>query len=301
MTYSTLIYGAGQIAAGYDSPASGSILTHAHAITSHDDFHLIGFYDINSQSSKKAAGKWGGRAFEVPVYADIAVICTPDEAHLDSVRQAALFSPKLIVLEKPIARTAEDVRLILEASKGIPVQVNFTRRFVCEFQALAQKIPEYGAFLTGTGLYGKGFIHNGSHMLDLLRLLVGEVESVRLLSEFSDFYTDDKTKTCLLRFTSGEFFMRGVDCRHYTVFELDLCFERARVQILDGGKLIKIWKPAHSKEYEGYVNLAQEDEMITGMDGAMYNLYENVARHLKIGDKLLSPIEGAIVWEIFNI
>ena len=62
-----LIYGAGQIAAGYDAPRSPSILTHAYTVNKHDDFSLLGFYDINAEYAEKAAGKWGGKAYIKPV------------------------------------------------------------------------------------------------------------------------------------------------------------------------------------------------------------------------------------------
>lgn len=301
MRYSVMIIGAGQIAAGYDEPYSESILTHAHAVCKHSGFDLLGFYDTDADKAGQAAKKWESQAFYVPQYADVIVICTPDDAHIESVTQAAELSPKFIILEKPIARNLKDVEKILKFTKNIPTQVNFTRRFAPVFQELAAGKTDYGAFISGTGLYGKGFVHNGSHMIDLLRLLVGEVESAEQIGEFDDFYADDLTKTAILRLRNGEFYMRGVDCKHYTVFELDLCFEKARVQILEGGNLIKIYKPIPSEQYRGYVYLFPYKEMIPKLDYAMLNLYQNVYDHLTKGEKLLSPIEGAIAKGLYAL
>lgn len=286
----TIIIGAGQIASGYDKPDSASVLTHAHAVCKHPRFNLLGFYDSDVDRARQAAEKWGGKAYNSPQSADVIVICTPDDVHCESVKQAAELSPKLIILEKPIARNLEEVEEILKITKSIPTQVNFTRRFVPEFQELAGKIKGYGSFTTGTGLYGKGFIHNGSHMVDLLQLLVGEISSADMIGEIDDFYPTDKTKTVILKLNNGEFFMRGIDSRHYSVFELDLCFERARIRIIDGGKGIKTYLPVQSKEYAGYTVLDLFEEIPVGIGDAMINLYQNVYDYLTGGELLISPI-----------
>jgi len=293
--YDVLIFGAGQIAAGYDTPDSESILTHAHAIKKYSGFNLIGFYDKDTNKAKEASEKWQTVCYKTPEYADIVVICTPDDVHIESIQQAVAFSPKLIILEKPIARRFDDVLKIRSITEQIPVQVNFSRRFVAEFQELSNSIKDYGKFLTGMGLYGKGFVHNGSHMIDLLKLLLGEITVLEIISEMHDFYDNDATKTLKLCFDcGGEYFMQGIDCRHYSVFELDLCFEKARIKILDSGRLIQIFRPVNSKEYIGYMNLTLENEIYPKIDNAMLNLYHNAYDYLETGKKLLSPIDGAI-------
>ena len=70
----------------------------------------------------------------------MAVICTPDDSHLEGVREAVALSPKLIILEKPIARKPEDVDEIRKIVGNIPVQVNFSRRFAPGFRNLAVSI-----------------------------------------------------------------------------------------------------------------------------------------------------------------
>jgi len=234
MSFTVSILGAGQIAAGYDNPASKVILTHAHAICQNKNFKLLGFYDTKFIQAKKAAEKWDTKAFAEPKPADVIVICTPDTCHLQSIKQALSLKPKLIILEKPIARTLKDAKKIIALTKNIPVQVNFSRRFIPEFQTLAKDIPNYGNFLTGSGYYGKGFIHNGSHMLDLLSFLGIKANSIKTLNKFSDFYRDDPTKTVKI----GNFYMQGIDCNIHSIFELDLFFERKMVRITESGAKI---------------------------------------------------------------
>ena len=301
MQYTVLIIGAGQIASGYDTPESLSVLTHAHAIIKHSKFSLLGFYDTDMYIATQAAAKWGVKAYNKPVHADVIVVCTPDNVHLDSVRQAASVSPKLVILEKPVARTLEDYSQICKIAKKIPIQVNFSRRFVPEFTSLSVTLKNHGAFLTGSGLYGKGFLHNGSHMIDLLELLIGQIASVKKISETHDFYEDDPTKTVSIRFSQGEFFMMGVDCRNYTIFELDLCFEESRIRIQNAGKTIEIFEPKPSEDYMGYVYLKQRKTLHPDIGNAMLNMYQNVHEHIANGVPLLSPLRTKVQSWFFTI
>ena len=300
MPFDVIVMGAGQIASGYDLPYSNAILTHAHAVIEHSGFNLLGFYDADIKKAEDAARKWNASVYEKPVSTDVIVICTPDACHLNSIRQAIDLGPKMIVLEKPLANTLGDTKKIIELTKSIPVQVNFTRRFVREFQELSVEVKNYGAFLTGAGLYGKGFIHNGSHMVDLLRMLLGEISIIRVINETFDFFPDDATKTTIISFEQGgEFFMRGLDCRHYTVFELELCFEKGRIKVLDSGQRIQVESVMPSDKYSGYINLSFREEIHTEIDKAMGNLYRNAYDFLMSKAGLLSPIETVFTESIY--
>jgi len=294
--FDVIIMGAGQIASGYDTPDTDVVLTHAHAVKNNTDFNLLGFYDIDEEKAIVAAKKWNADAFKYPVKADIYAICTPDSSHLQSIQQIIKLNPKLIILEKPIADTLSNAELILTITKDVSTQVNFSRRFIYEFQALKENISKFGEFLSGTGLYGKGFINNGSHMIDLLSFFLGEIESVDNISEITDFSERDKTITSIYKFKhGGEFFLRGLDCRKYSVFEIELCFEKARVKILNGGGIIQIEMPKQSEKYSGYKILTMTEEIHTEIDNAMKNMYINVYEHLTEKKKLLSPIQDSFM------
>jgi predicted dehydrogenase len=271
MSFTVSILGAGQIAAGYDNPASKAILTHAHAIAQNKNFKLLGFCDTNFKQAELAAEKWKTKALNHLIPSDVIVICTPDEWHLDSIKQALSLKPRLIILEKPIARTLKDAKKIIALTKNIPVQVNFSRRFIPEFQTLAKDISNYGNFLTGSGYYGKGFIHNGSHMLDLLSFLGIKSNTIKTLNKFSDFYRDDPTRTVKI----GNFYMQGIDCNTCSIFELDLFFERKRVRITESG--------------------AKINDKNTQINFALKYLYKNIYDFLVKKEPLIAPIN-----KVFN-
>lgn len=297
--FKCLIVGAGRITSALDDPGDVHILTHAHAIQEHPSFQLHGFFDANFEQARIAAAKWGGQAFKTvadsgPV--DVVVIASPDNLHLQSVLDVLPLAPKVIVLEKPLARTLADAKRLLEIGKDMPILVNFSRRFVPQLQKLAFRIGkgEFGAFLTGTGYYGKGFIHNGSHMLDLVRLLVGEPQGVSMFYGEDDFYPDDPTQTVRLNLPSGKsFFMLGVSCTAFTIFEADLIFEKGRIRMLDSGHTLEIYGIDDSIYYAGYRVPGLVETIETEIDFSMKYVYENVDRFLTCGEPLLSTVQSA--------
>ena len=304
MPYSVLIIGAGNIGAFFDTPQSSAVLTHAHAFTRHPGFRLAGFLDADGERSARAAALWGGSSFGSLAEAfgggnvDVAVVAVPDGYHYQLLKELAGHAPRLVVAEKPLTTTlaeAEEV-LRLYREKGISLAVNYGRRFVPGVAALRRQIAagEFGSYLTGTGYYGKGMLHNGSHMVDLLRFLVGEIREVRPLAFINDCYPDDPSCTALLSFQDGApFVMQAVDCRSFTVFEFDLFFERGRLRLTDAGARIESYQVRDNPQFAGYRNLALAGVEDSGSGDAFCAAAENYQDHLASGAALLCGGEDA--------
>ena len=294
--YTVLIVGAGSIASEYDSPASKNVLTHSHAIQlCSEHLQLIGFYDINIEKAQSAAKKWNTLWFSKIVAADIIVICTPDNVHLQSIREAVNVNPKLIILEKPIAGRLNEAKEILHLVKGIPTVVNFSRRFVNEFYDIKKTICLSSKFITGNGIYSKGFVHNGSHMVDLLRLLIGEIREIKRINEGDE--------SAIVYFENGEkFFMFGLSSNvKYTVFELDLLFEDYRIRIIDSGRIAIVYQNIESRIYSGYRELLPQNKLILNANSALTNLYEMVVNYFMNAGILVSSINDAYCEELYII
>jgi predicted dehydrogenase len=62
-------------------------------------------------------------------------------------------SPKLIFLEKPITNRPDEISDMMSITERVPVAVNYSRRYVKEFQGLVDRISagEFGNFRTGIG------------------------------------------------------------------------------------------------------------------------------------------------------
>jgi len=296
--YSVLIIGAGKIGACYDSLDSPDILTHAHAFCAHKAFRLAGFVDTDPAALKKAVSHWGGsgftslkEAFNREGRIDVACVATPDETHYEMLSKLCNFPVKLIFVEKPPVETLAQADDIMRKAKKkkISIAVNYSRRFAQEYEDIRKNIKsnKYGRFLTGNGFYGKGLVHNGSHMVDLLRYFLGEIKAVDKRSRVNDFKNSDPTISAVLSFGGKrDFFLQGVDCRSYTIFELDLLFEKTRLRFVDSGSALEEYSINNVAADCGIRNLGRPRVTATSARKALYFAAENMYRHLSRGEAL---------------
>lgn len=239
-----LIVGAGQIGCFYDKPKSKNVLTHAHAVTKNTRLALAGICDIDSLRAKKAAKIWKTNFFSSIEQAfkkakpDIVVISCSTENHLSLFRDALVYRPKFIVLEKPLAYRETEAAEIYHLARNarVPVLVNYLRRFDSTVRKLKASIAKYGAFLGGSGFYCKGIKNNGSHMLDLLQYLVGSPTQIQVTEAISDTHSQDLTVGGSLSFSGAPFHLVPIHKDQLQVFELTLLFEKARVHFKDYGE-----------------------------------------------------------------
>jgi predicted dehydrogenase len=304
MSYRVAIIGAGRIGAMMDDPSSPHILTHAHGYKACEGFEIVGFVDSSLDKAQAASARWGGTAFESieelfeTQATEVVSICLPDELHYATLLALAEKPLKFIFLEKPAVTTAEEADVVrtLYAELPIKVQVNYTRRFVPEIRSLREAIRRghYGAFLTGTGYYGKGLLHNGSHMVDLLQFLVGEVGRVAKVSEMVDFCDQDPSVSALLTMVcGGVFHLCHIDCRKFHVFELDLTFERKRIRICGLGTIIEEYSVADHGLFEGFRALNKDAEYATEHSKAMFHAITNIRNNLERNEPLVCTLEEA--------
>jgi len=291
MIYRVAIIGAGRIGALLDTPLSPHILTHAHGYKACEGFAIAGFVDRDLARAKAASIRWGGRAFDSMerLFATQAIegvsICLPDELHYETLLALAERPIKFVFLEKPAVRTTEEADVVRNIYDKLPVRVsvNYTRRFVPEIRRIRETIRngDYGIFLTGTGYYGKGLLHNGSHVVDLLQFLVSDVDEVAKTSETVDFYNHDPSVSALLTLRAGGvFYLRHIDCRKFDVFELDLTFERKRIRICELGTVIEEYSVGNNEVFDGYRTLNKDAEYATEHSRAMFHAVVNIRNNL---------------------
>jgi predicted dehydrogenase len=305
VSYRVAIIGAGRVGAQLDNLESRHILTHAHAFKVCEGFEIAGFVDRDLNKAETASARWGGRAFDnmeqlfatEPV--EVVSICVPDESHCETMVALAQKPVKFIFLEKPAVRTAQEAALIRALYQKLPINVlvNYTRRFVPQIRKHAEAIKKglYGSFLMGTGYYGKGLLHNGSHMVDLLRFLLGEVADVTKLGETADYYDDDPSVSALLKMCGGgAFHLRHVDCRKIEVFELDLIFERKRIRVHELGTVIEEYSVGDNGSYQGYRTLNKQSEYATDQRRAMFYAVTNIRNNLERSEPPVCTLEESL-------
>ena len=205
--FRVLIVGCGNIAGAFDEnrPASDFPYTHAGAFTRDARFVLATCVEPDHKRRKEFMDAWGVPAgfgsIEETLGSsgehDVISICSPTPQHAHDLEVVLQLKPRLIFCEKPVTQSvAETQRLALECYKAnILLAVNHTRRWAADISRLRDDMHagKWGQLRSIVGFYNKGILNNGSHMLDLLHLLVGHMDIVRVGKPIFDFYPSDPT------------------------------------------------------------------------------------------------------------
>lgn len=265
----------------------------------------MGFVDPDTSKAEKAASSWGGEAFPDVATAfdrlgsvDVVTVAAPDATHSEVLRQLVGKPCKLIFAEKPFTRSAETAKQLLAdfEAHGQTVAVNYTRRFASGFQKLASQIltGKLGKFLGGSGFYGNGLFHNGSHMFDMLLMLAGGVR-VKYFDPFIDAKQDDPSVFALLTVGQAPFYLGVIPRFHVNAFEATLYFSKAAIRITDVGRQIEILPAEPRPGYEvEFIYTEADGSYFAADDDPMTVAVQNIADHLTHGTPLLSPAENAV-------
>lgn len=286
--------GAGQIGAGYDRPGPAPPLTYAHAIAKNPAFDLVGFVDPLPEQGHLAVARWGGKWFpslqaawrESPI--DVVCVAVPDHVHYQVLTELAAFSLKIVLAEKPFSRDPDHAREILSLyqQREIPLLINYSRRHVPAFASLAQAIRagQHGALLQGVGYYGKGSVHNGSHLVNLLLYLFGDLTFAQRIGVIVDYHKEDPTASVLLRATPPQspIALHAVDSRLVSIFELDLLFSQQRIKMTNSGRRLEFYELKENPDFPGYCEYSLVRREETGLLGALTHFLE-LAKHVLDG------------------
>lgn len=182
------IIGCGGIACGKHMPA----------LSKDKRAQIVAFCDILPEKAQKAAMEFGTR--DKSVYTDYRAlledktidavhICTPNRSHAE-ITVAALEAGKHVLCEKPMAKTAQDARRMLDAAKksGKKLSIGYQNRctpevwtmkraadagefgeiYYAKAHALRRRaVPTWGVFLNEYEQGGGPLIDIGTHALDM--------------------------------------------------------------------------------------------------------------------------------------
>jgi predicted dehydrogenase len=309
-SYKVAIIGAGRIGAFFDSPEKDEILTHAHAYLKHPDTELVGFVDVNEEAGEKAAKMWGGKYYsdieslfkDNDGQIDILSVCTPDKFHAEVVKKVldsnSGYSVKLIILEKPVAETSEEAKELAKLSeeKGVPILVNYIRRFDPVMHHVRENIVkgEYGKVLGGRGLYAKGLRYSGSHLVDLMQFLFGEVKKATSFHSIVDYKEEDPSISAnFVLDNCPQFTLMAGDERACDLYEFDIILEKARIRFVESGFKFEMYEVTEDDIYPGFFDMKRASEVKTELDRACLHLVEHAVRHLQSGEDLWCSIAEA--------
>lgn len=180
-TLDTLVVGLGNVGSRYDDESTdGWPVTHASALARHPTTRLAGGVDPDADAAQRFSERR-----EVPSHTDLTTalelvrpaivsVCSPPETHRSVVEGALAAGARGIWCEKPLAPTAAEAEQIVSAcaQAGVPLQVNFLRRFDPVHREVAERLAGrrfHADFrLSGT------LLNYGSHAFDLFRWLGGD-------------------------------------------------------------------------------------------------------------------------------
>ncbi|MGO2082557.1 Gfo/Idh/MocA family protein [Vagococcus sp.] len=188
MTLKIGIIGCGGIANGKHMPALSKL----------EEVEMVAFCDIEKERAEKAKEEYGSN--DAKVYTDylelladqtidLVHVCTPNNSHAE-ISIAGMESGKHVMCEKPMAKTSEEARQMLEACKrtGKKLTIGYQNRFRTDSEYLHEvcadgelgdiylgkahairrrAVPTWGVFLDEEAQGGGPLIDIGTHALDL--------------------------------------------------------------------------------------------------------------------------------------
>lgn len=262
------------------------VQSHAEAMVAHPRTRLAAVCDADLERVVSARDRFGPCAmFTDPglmldsILPALVTISTPDDTHAELVR-LALSKPatRAILVEKPLAsRVAEARNLAREASaKNVLLAVNYSRRYCPAFQSLRQEIQrgDYGRIQCIHGFYGKGIVHNGTHWIDLLRFLVGDIADASVLP---GSFPDPETPSVQFITASGvPAVLQATDSAAFTLFEMDILGTQGRVQIRNAGHELARFESDESPLYHGHRNLLAKTSATHCLKDAMIHAIDDI-------------------------
>lgn len=293
-TLSCLIIGCGNIAGGFDADGkSGQFpLTHAGAYSQHGGFGLVACVDPNPDVRIEFMQRWRVKEGHASMEAlsqhvsqiDVVSICSPTSSHLSDVRAALALRPRVIFCEKPLASNVADAEVIVaECDRaGVPLIVNYNRRWDASANQLKHELDSgaWGQVRSVTGVYTRGVSNNGSHMVDLLQLLLGPIRLTDVGMPIYDGFEDDPSVPMFVQTDSGiPVFISCGYARDYSLFELQIVTEFGVIAMEDGGMAWRFRRAVESPMFRNYRSLDSGLERVAGnLRSAMRAAVDEVCR-----------------------
>lgn len=298
--FGAAIIGCGRVAGIKDQPrAKGDVTTHAQAYYRHPAFELIAACDSRPDQLTAFLERWhiSGRFADVATLAaeiqpEVVSICSPTEEHY---RQAMTLldgpaPPRIVFVEKPVCRAPEELNRLQHVAHeaGVTVLVNHTRRFDPGHRRVAELIQggRLGELVRGRCDYYGGWLHNGTHLIDTLRMLFGVESSIASVAPGAPGKPDDPCWDVKLQIGGAPVELVGFDEDYYQLFEIDLRFENGRVLLRDFGAQIVV-ETMQINNIGEQILAPFEDAPWYGLDSPLYHALNAIARHLQ-GESVLA-------------
>tara|TARA_B100000579_G_scaffold437771_1_gene468921 strand:- start:24613 stop:25578 length:966 start_codon:yes stop_codon:yes gene_type:complete len=286
--YKVLIVGCGKIAGSLDYESDkNEPYTHAKAYKQNKNYKLVACIDPDEEKRRYFKDFWGfeegfssiNEAILSGINFDIISICSPTESHLDCLEQCIDLRPTLVFCEKPLCTSSKKAEIILDKyhENNIKILLNFSRRFDKSIRGLKKDIDnrKYGELRAVSGIYNKGLINNGSHLIDCLLFLFDDIKIEWVGRPKTDYHRDDPSLPLTLSCKKNvPISILNADSNDYSIFELDLIFSKKRIRITEGGMNWLFQDVRDDKNFSGYKTLGKPYERTGGYKDVFTNSLE---------------------------
>lgn len=290
MKFQVALIGVGNIGYTYDmNMGKNSALSHAKALYLHNEYELKYIVDTSNQYKGQLSEMFPTSTFYnswqdiVDKKIDILIIALPTGLHYSCLNDFKSKDILYYIVEKPLFDIADQIDLTKEIEEKIIV--NYFRRFDPSLIDIKNNIEKgiYGKPLTVINKYAKGLRHNGSHNIDLMNYFFNNlhIQHVKILDKKDDYSSEDNTYDLFIKVKNYDvvfnlFFIAG-DETQYSIFEIELIFEKARIKIDDFGRIVNISYVIDDPDYVGYKMLDNQSKNIkTNYKFAILNLYDYI-------------------------
>jgi predicted dehydrogenase len=305
--FTSAIIGLGQIGQGYDYdwPDKSRSITHATGFTHHESFELIGGVDPNPVARKRFEKK-----FSRPAYTDINTllaqaqpeiisIAVPTDLHLSVFQEIIGSRPRAIICEKPIASSLKGaLKIVALAEKyDCALLVNYMRRFEPGVLSLKKAINqgEFGDIFKGIVWYSKGLLNNGSHFIDLLIYLLGDVSGQEIIGAGRKWDNHDPEADIRICFGNTTVYFLSAHEEYYSLNDIRLMGTKGEIYYAEGGNEIRIRKTQPHPDYPGYYILNPNHDIIyNDLKRYQWHVLEHLKNHLIDGIPLNSDGKTAV-------
>lgn len=309
------VVGFGNVASGYgQDPKMAdyfSHITHADVLRDHPDFTVSHIIDPDHVCRKRGADLFPSAHCVANLEecdpaalatVDVVILATPPHIRLTALEYFP--NCRAVLCEKPIAASLDEAVKFNHWAQGrdVPVQVNYWRRAERRFIDLAQEglKESVGRFQCGQAVYGNGLHNNGGHMIDFARMLLGEITAVQALGPSIQApnlpLKEDVALSFALYFGDVSVTFQHIDFSHYREIALTLWGDQGRFDCLQESQVYTNFARVSHRGVSGEDEIASDrPQGWAGLSGrAYYDMYDNLAQHLKNGKDLYSPIDSAV-------
>lgn len=308
-----ILIGAGKVGAGYAlDPVMARyypFASHAQVLAAHPQLEWGAAVDPSDDALATLREHWQvprtGRSIELACGSwqpELAVLATPPSERLRAID--VLPSLRAVIVEKPLGTTLQAATAFIDAcrERGVLVQVNLQRRADDRLREVAARLSDLiGVPQAVFGVYGNGLRNNGTHMIDLCRMLFGDVARASAVAAVmvpanGPIRGDIHVPFRLEHENGVAVQFSPLDFRHYRENGIDIWGTTARLSILQEGLYLarSSRRPnrAQSNEHEMASDVAEALESTVGH--AFYRMYDNLIAAMRGEEDLVSPAASAM-------